>query len=66
MRRRQAFARSGETRVAPPFDRVATYTARFGRPRHHRMKIDTILARLNDGDIGDRGPELREATRPGE
>lgn len=61
MRRRQVLkARAGyktqpvATPVEPKLTPVEIYEQMFGKPPHHRMKPETILEKINDGNTSER------------
>ena len=63
MRRRQILGAGAKKRPSEPqIDPVKAYEAKFGKPPHHRMKLKTILERIND--TSDKRAEERQTAGP--
>lgn len=58
MRRRQVFAERSQAVKYTEHDPVQEYEEAFGKRPHHRMKMETILARISEArnDASDQRP----------
>ena len=60
MRRRQVFAQAGvKSRPVAQKTPAELYEEKFGKKPHHRLKPETIMERLKDGNASNGSSEVR-------